>query len=584
MKPTKITKFFFKSSVSDSVHQPKENDHNNIKHDVQTENVDVDGCDNVKKHVSETYESNDISLFSNLNRSLTDAEKILLTKKLGQLVIKPFVNFKHAQEVFRTHAICEYHLKSVIDAESFLNIFEKKEIPLIKQIDSERAKQVQENRKRLIPIIQCVILCGREKIPLRGHRDFGSFNIKDEQSNEGNFRAILKYRAKGDDYLKSVLEGPGKRNKYTSPGIQNQIIEACLSDCGANSEFMYGQGYDGASNMAGQFKGVQKIIRDKYPNALYVHCSAHSLNLADSSSINLKLIRNYCATRWIQRYEALNDFCELIFYVYKALNFISIEWKDSSSTDANMFLKCIQDSEFLVSLYVTKVLFSYGLPVCKQLQKERIDLKKTVDIVENLIQSLMNVREDAENEFKRIIDEAQTMAELIGTSISRKRITSKQINRANPQNLKSTEEYYRVTVFLPYIDNFISQLTDRFVNHKNVLRGFECLFHSEFSDEDRNEFQHLIKLYSPAIDRHNVLAELKMWKLKLASSNNKITKIGIEAFLNCDKEIYPNIKLLLKIFVTFPVSTATPERSFSSLKRLKTHLRNTMNEVRTLDI
>lgn len=53
------------------------------------------------------------------------------------------------------------------------------------------------------------------------------FVLKDEQSNEGNFRAILKYRAKGDKYLKSVLEGPGKRNKYTSPGIQNQIIEAC---------------------------------------------------------------------------------------------------------------------------------------------------------------------------------------------------------------------------------------------------------------------------------------------------------------------------------------------------------------------
>lgn len=73
-----------------------------------------------------------------------------------------------------------------------------------------------------------------------------------------------------------------------------------------------------------------------------------------------------------------------------------------------------------------------------------------------------------------------------------------------------------------------------------------------------------------------------MWKLKLASSSNEITKNGLGAFLNCDKEIYPNIKLLLKIFITLPVSTATPERSFSSLKRLKTHLRNTMNEVRML--
>lgn len=41
--------------------------------------------------------------------------------------------------------------------------------------------------------------------------------------------------------------------------------------------------------------------------------------------------------------------------------------------------------------------------------KKIIDLKKTVDIVENLIQSLMNVRKDTENEFKRIIDEAQVI-------------------------------------------------------------------------------------------------------------------------------------------------------------------------------
>lgn len=112
----------------------------------------------------------------------------------------------------------------------------------------------------------------------------------------------------------------------------------------------------------------------------------------------LKLIKD-CATRWIQCYEALNDFCELILYVYKTLNFISFKWKDSSATDASMLLKCIQDSEFLVSFYVTKVckwqrqldkdnykqfnsfylsyiFFSYGLPVRKQLQKEKIDLKK----------------------------------------------------------------------------------------------------------------------------------------------------------------------------------------------------------------
>lgn len=40
-------------------------------------------------------------------------------------------------------------------------------------------------------------------------------------------------------------------------------------------------------------------------------------------------------------------------------------------------------------------------------------------------------------------------------------------------------------------------------------------------------------------------------------------------------EMYPNIKKLLKIFATLPVSTATAERSFSTLRRLKTYLRTT---------
>jgi hypothetical protein len=36
-----------------------------------------------------------------------------------------------------------------------------------------------------------------------------------------------------------------------------------------------GQGYDGASNMRGEFNGLQKQIRDENPYAFYVHCFAH---------------------------------------------------------------------------------------------------------------------------------------------------------------------------------------------------------------------------------------------------------------------------------------------------------------------
>lgn len=53
-----------------------------------------------------------------------------------------------------------------------------------------------------------------------------ALNSESNHSNEGNFRAILKYKAKDLDYLKEHFESDS-RNKYISPRIQNEIITIC---------------------------------------------------------------------------------------------------------------------------------------------------------------------------------------------------------------------------------------------------------------------------------------------------------------------------------------------------------------------
>ena len=42
---------------------------------------------------------------------------------------------------------------------------------------------------------------------------------------------------------------------------------------------LVGQCYDGASVMSGHLNGLQKKIKDKAPQAVFVHCLAHRLNL-----------------------------------------------------------------------------------------------------------------------------------------------------------------------------------------------------------------------------------------------------------------------------------------------------------------
>ena len=57
-----------------------------------------------------------------------------------------------------------------------------------------------------------------------------------------------------------------------------------------------------------------------------------------------------------------------------------------------------------------------------------------------------------------------------------------------------------------------------------------------------------------------------------------------DSFSEClkyaDSDVYPNIRALLLIGATLPISSAEAERSFSTLRRVKTYLRSTMNEER----
>lgn len=62
------------------------------------------------------------------------------------------------------------------------------------------AQQAIENRKKLISIINTIILCGRQYIPLRGHNDFGEFSLTNEPNfNDGILRAILRSKIESSD-------------------------------------------------------------------------------------------------------------------------------------------------------------------------------------------------------------------------------------------------------------------------------------------------------------------------------------------------------------------------------------------------
>lgn len=197
----------------------------------------------------------------------------------------------------------------------------------------------------------------------------------------------------GKDIATSIINGKYFMNYlFIIIYLFTNFVYTGLNSCGIDCTNMVGQGYDGASNMAGHVKGTQKIVSENFPKALYVHCAAHSLNLAVSGACDLRSIRNclgvvekmycffntpkrkkmllneieesdsnpnskslkhLCVTRWVERYTAVQNVVELFPCVVGALDKIS-EWKDPIATDAHILAKSM-GSEFFVSLQVIRV-------------------------------------------------------------------------------------------------------------------------------------------------------------------------------------------------------------------------------------
>jgi len=82
-------------------------------------------------------------------------------------------------------------------------------------------QRVQSNRKKLLPIIETVVFCGRQNIPLRSHRD-DARNMYD--GNPGNFQGLLDFRVQaGDVVLKEHFTNSPRNATYRSKTIQNEL-------------------------------------------------------------------------------------------------------------------------------------------------------------------------------------------------------------------------------------------------------------------------------------------------------------------------------------------------------------------------
>jgi len=142
-------------------------------------------------------------------------------KRLGSLVSGPHCNYQKAKEHCNNHQNCHYHKLCAAMFGNFVQTNADKSRYVRNALNSSRQKAVEENRNRLSHIIRTIEFRGRQKIPLRGHKDADAFSLKETDCSDGVFKTASGgcYKQTSDLFLKAPCNA-----SYLSWRVQNQII------------------------------------------------------------------------------------------------------------------------------------------------------------------------------------------------------------------------------------------------------------------------------------------------------------------------------------------------------------------------
>ncbi|CAH1108108.1 unnamed protein product [Psylliodes chrysocephalus] len=408
-------------------------------------------------------------------------------------------------------------------------------------------------------------------------------------------------------YIKEEFLGYVPLVAMDAKSISHAIVEN-LQKWGLNLENIVGQGYDGCSTMAGQIGGVHKIIQEQYPQAQFFHCSSHKLNLVINDLNSIAEIRNtvgtiketikffresplrrksieksmplLCETRWSAKYKSIRQFNEIFLNIIHALDDLQKASTGNTRARAFQLFTTTTSSCFVISLNIISKYSAMLEPVANMLQGIDIDLFAVKKFIGDFTE-VKKHRHDAESVFHSIYEDAVKIANACGFELTVPRLAGKQTCRANYQAKSSSpEEYYRISIFLPYLDSLLVSLSERFSEEKDAPFSLFKLHPKYLKQLNKDEFIFIInnikKMYGQFLD--NFDAEAVLWYNVNSNDESIATTEYIDLLNKCD--FFPSVKEAIKIGLTLPPTTCSIERSFSTLRRVKTWLRSTICEDR----
>ena len=380
------------------------------------------------------------------------------------------------------------------------------------------------------------------------------------------------------------------------------------------------QTYLGASYMSGQHGGVQALVKAHCPNALFIHCYAHKLNLVLAQSTNkiqpakLFFCQSWCLSQFLSRsckrsallcevdqavrvpggsvvrwnfksrvIHAIHEGCTSLCVAFDRI-MTEPGWDKYTIAQSAALKQKLEDFYFSFLLGVFRSIFGLTVPLFQVLQSKMADIKKCQDRINSTI-SALNATRTGET-FTGIHEETvQAVGEAAPQRKHRHRGWEDLEQEVNQhwEGDEDTVSPFR-HLYFEIVNSIVLHMTHRFADMEH-LSFFRVLDHTSFAlfckpaAFPSNELAQLISTY-PVFDEQKLRNELHtVYNNKLFHKPaTELLQLLIEDDLQGTlSEVFKLLQLMLAILAT----STSAERSFSSIK---TYLRNTCGQDRLVNL
>ena len=400
-----------------------------------------------------------------------------------------------------------------------------------------------------------------------------------------------------------------------------------------DAQMIVSQGYDGASVMSGRCSGVQQRIKAIVPQAVYIHCYAHTLNLvlvdtvksvkeaaeffallealyvflstAKANTIfteqqaklhpnkpNMK-VQRLSETRWACRYASVNCICCRFDCVLATLEELAEVLDAVKAVEAKGLYHQVKSFPFLINLILFDKILGLTKGLSDELQNDRVDLASAAELVVACQVQIQHYRSD--EMWNKLLPYVHSVAELYDIEIEEVRARPSRRKKA-PRNsddfvvyestgsrdVRTCSDHFKQTLYYLVLDAFLNEMSRRF-DEKNIeiMKAIQACHPHSSNFLHTSDLKPLIDNYH--LDEDSIAVEVSMATHMLSAKELSHTS-EVLVFLTSLPRAFPNIIRLFRIALTISVSTAECERSFSALKRIKSYLRSTMGEQRLTDL